>query len=91
LPRLRRVHLHTVGHVLTELGRQYRRADDGDLGWQDARAAAAILKEIRALIEGDALEQRIAAIERALADAGAIARGKPNGHDSRGRPVGPRP
>jgi hypothetical protein len=43
----RRTKLRTVGHVLAELGRQYRRADEGELDWADAAAAARILREIR--------------------------------------------
>jgi hypothetical protein len=46
--------------------------------WQDARAAAVILREMRITIEGSALEDRLAALEKALdipRPAGA------NGHD----------
>jgi hypothetical protein len=84
------MHLATIGQIVTELGRQYRRADHGAMEWQDARAAAAILREMRQALEGSALEQRLAAIEQALAER----RGKPfkpNGRDSHGRPVGSRP
>lgn len=63
-----RVHIRTVGHVLSELNRQYRRADRGDLEWTDASHAARILREMRHALEGDALERRIAALEQALAE-----------------------
>jgi hypothetical protein len=66
LPRARRVHLHNVGQILQELGRQYRRADVGQLPWCDALAAARILKEMRATLEGSALEARLEVLEKAL-------------------------
>jgi hypothetical protein len=71
----KRTHLKTLGHVLTELGRQYRRADAGELDWPDAACAARILREMRQVIEGDGFEQRIAALEDALGKQP----GRPNG------------
>jgi hypothetical protein len=65
VPR-RRVHFDTIGHILRELNRQYTRADRGELTWQDACAAARILREIRVCIEGDEIERRLAEIERRL-------------------------
>jgi hypothetical protein len=65
---VRRPALVTMGAVLTELARQYRRADRGEMDWQDAAATARILREIRQTIEGSDLEQRIAALEEAASD-----------------------
>jgi hypothetical protein len=62
---------------LSELGRVYREGWAGALTWQDAAAAARILREIRAAIEGGELEQRVARLEAQFAPA------RPNGH---GRP-----
>jgi hypothetical protein len=45
LPRERRIHLKSIGHVVTEIGRVYRRADAGVMQWQDASAAARILRD----------------------------------------------
>jgi hypothetical protein len=55
--------LRTIGGILTELSRVYRAAWSGKLEWQDAGHAARILRELRQTIEGDAIEQRIAALE----------------------------
>jgi hypothetical protein len=60
----RRIYLRTVGHILTELGHQYRAADQGRLPWQDARAAASILREMRHTLEGGDFETRLQALER---------------------------
>jgi hypothetical protein len=79
LPRRRRVNFKTVAHIINELGRQYRRADAGSLEWQDCRAAALVLREMRQAMEGGEIERRIEALEQQLAEA----RGqplKPNGH-----------
>jgi hypothetical protein len=59
--------LRTVGHVTTELGRQYRLAEAGKLSWVDAYYIARILRELRAMMEAGELEQRIASLEAALA------------------------
>ena len=76
-----RIYLTTVGHVLTELCRQYRRADKGELDWANCARAAAIPKEIRSMIETSLLEDRVVALERL---AGMPNRPKPvvsgNGH-----------
>jgi hypothetical protein len=48
---MRRPALVTMRAVLTELARQYRRADRGEMDWQDTAAAARILREIRQAIE----------------------------------------
>ena len=72
-----RFRLRTVGGVLGELGRLYRAGWTGGMAWQDAAAAARILREIRVTIEGGELEQRIARLEARVAEA---APAKPNGH-----------
>jgi hypothetical protein len=60
----RRIYLKTVGDVLSELARQYRRADRGELPWQDAGAAARILRELRSIMEISDIERRILELER---------------------------
>ena len=72
----RRFKLNTIGHVLVELGRQYRRADAGELTWSDAAAAARILREMRQAMEASDIEARIAALEE---KAGFTTPGRPNG------------
>jgi hypothetical protein len=62
----RRFRLRTTGGVLTELARCYRAAWSGTLTWQDAAAAARILREIRNTIEGDDIERRVSALEEQL-------------------------
>jgi hypothetical protein len=52
--------------VLRELGRQYRRANDGDLPWPDCAAAARVLREARHCLEGADIERRLTALERTL-------------------------
>jgi hypothetical protein len=74
----KRLYLKTIGHVLGELSRQYRRADQGTLDWADAVAAARILREMRACLEGSNLEERIAAIEATLSGLEGQHR-RPNG------------
>jgi hypothetical protein len=79
-----RIYLKTLGHVLSELGRQYRRADRGELPWQDAAAAGRVLRELRLILEANALEERIVEIETALQAQGfTLPRGRPNGLGSR--------
>jgi hypothetical protein len=71
----RRVRLSTIGHILTELARQYRCADLGTIPWADAHCASRILREMRQCIEGSTFEQRISALEAA---AGAAPGARPN-------------
>lgn len=80
----RRTKLRTLGHVLAELGRQYRRADAGELDWRDAAAAARILREMRHLLEATDIEQRLARLEAAAGGDHEWAPG--NGADSRASP-----
>lgn len=75
----RRTRLKTVGHILSELGRQYRRADAGDIDWADAAHAARILREMRHALEASDIEQRLAALEAAAEADDSPRRG--NGHD----------
>ena len=83
----RRVYLSTVGHILQELGFQYRRADKGEIEWVDAVAAARVLREMRYCIEGDAIEQRLGKLEDLLAERGAKVRPRANGrHHYEARP-----
>jgi len=62
------VHIRTVGHVLQELSKQYRRAERGELTWHDCAAASRVLREIRQTIEGGELEQRLRRLEEAAGD-----------------------
>jgi hypothetical protein len=76
----RRVYLNTVGHILQELGAQYRRADKGELEWADAVSAARVLREMRFCLETSDIEARIVAIEQLLqADGRTLPPGRPNG------------
>jgi hypothetical protein len=79
----RRTRLTTVGHVLQELGRQYRRAVNNELPWQDCAAAARVLREMRQQLESNDIEERLAAVEALLAQRQDNARPMPlrgNGH-----------
>jgi hypothetical protein len=71
-----RIHLSNIGHILRELGAQYRRADRGELPWSDAAAAARILREMRLCIESSDIEQQIGEIISAM-DAAGISIPKP--------------
>jgi hypothetical protein len=77
----KRIRLKTVGHVLSEMGRQYRRADNGEMLWIDAANAVRILREMRAAMEGSLLVQRIEQLESQLA---ATATPAANGRDRNG-------
>lgn len=74
--------LRNIGDVLTELARQYRRANRGELDWADAHCASRILRELRLAMESGDLEQRLARIERQLAEAQQQPAfpDRPNGH-----------
>jgi len=62
----RRIRLANVGGVLGELKVVYRKADRGEIDWQDARAATLVLREIRAALETSDLERRLADLEQAV-------------------------
>ena len=57
--------LDTVGSVVVELGRVYRKARRGELDVGDATRLAMILREIRCALEVSELEQRLLALESA--------------------------
>ncbi len=56
--------LDTVGGVVTELGRVYRKARRGELDVGDATRLAYILREIRCALEASDIEKRLDALER---------------------------
>jgi hypothetical protein len=58
------VRLGIVGEVRVELAKIYRGAKRGELVWSDATKAAHILAVIARLIEGSAIEQRLADLEQ---------------------------
>jgi hypothetical protein len=64
---------------MLELAYQYRRAERGAMPWQDAWYAAKILREIRACIEGNVFEQKIAELQARADAADADRRRRPNG------------
>ncbi len=57
--------LDTVGGVVTELGRIYRKARRGELDVGDATRLAMILREIRCALEASDIERRLEALEAA--------------------------
>jgi hypothetical protein len=72
-----KIHLRTLADVLRELGRIYRVADRGEMGWLEAAIRARVLREMRVCIEADpSIEERIANLER-LFDGD---RRRPNGN-----------
>jgi hypothetical protein len=75
----RRTRLKTIGHILTELGRHYRRADAGELNWADAAAASRVLREMRHLLETSDIEQRLQRLEEAAASDPDWPRASANG------------
>ena len=80
----RRFRLRTVGALLTELTRIYRAGHTGDMEWQDVSHATRTLREIRAIIETNAIEARIVAIEEILkANGSPLPPGRPNGLGAR--------
>ena len=61
--------LDTSGAVLTELGRLYRRCAAGHLHPEDLKAGVWSLRQMADIAERAVLEQRIAELERKLAEA----------------------
>ncbi len=55
--------LHTVGHVVTELGKVYRLARRGELDLNDAKSLVYCLREIRCALESGDVERRLEALE----------------------------
>ena len=65
---------------MTELGRQYRRANDGLMPWGDAAQASRVLRELRFCLETSALEERIEKLEAAIDERDAAHR-RAHGHN----------
>ncbi len=57
--------LDTVGGVVTELGRVYRKARRGELDVGDATRLAMVLREIRCALEASDIEKRLEELEAA--------------------------
>ena len=55
--------LNSVGGVVTELGRVYRKARRGDLDIADATRLASILRELRCALEAGDVERRLDELE----------------------------
>ena len=66
-PRNRRFRLATVRGCRRELAAVYAEARQDRLDWQSAARAASVLQILTRMIEGDAFEARIIALERAAA------------------------
>ena len=58
--------LHTVGHVVTELGRVYRLARRGEMEITEAKSLTYVLREIRCALEASDVERRLEELEEAL-------------------------
>ena len=58
--------LHTVGHVVTELGRVYRLARRGEMEITEAKSLTYVLREIRCALEASDVERRLEELEDAL-------------------------
>ena len=58
--------LHTVGHVVTELGKVYRLARRGEMEINQAKGFAYVLREIRCGLEAQDVERRLEELEEAL-------------------------
>jgi hypothetical protein len=74
-----KIRLQDFRAVRSELCRVYRACVAQVLDWQDARAAVAVLTAISNLDAGRGFEERIEALEQALAEREAPRR--PNGRD----------
>lgn len=61
-PRLR-VKLDNVGRVASELARVYRAMKQGDLSSEQGKSRAQVLSALRAALEAEQFEKRLAAIE----------------------------
>ena len=64
-PKIRIGRLDSVGGVVRELGRIYRRARRGELDVGDATRLAMILREIRCALEASDIERRLEMLEEA--------------------------
>jgi hypothetical protein len=71
--------LRDIRGIRRELARCYGEAREGALSWQDAARAASVLQILGRMIEGSDFEERLAALEGAIAERDAMpVRG--NGH-----------
>ena len=55
--------LHTVGHVVSELGKVYRLARRGELDMIEAKSLTYVLREIRCALEASDVERRLEELE----------------------------
>lgn len=55
--------LHTVGHIVSEMGKLYRQARRGEITSTDAARLASILALMRQGLEASELERRLAVLE----------------------------
>ena len=58
--------LHTVGCVVTELGKVYRLARRGEMEISQAKILTYVLREIRCALEASDVERRLEELEEAL-------------------------
>lgn len=58
--------LDTVGHVVTELGRVYRKARRGEMDITQAKSLTYVLREIRCALEAKDVERRLEELEGAI-------------------------
>ena len=61
--RLRYARVHTVGHIVSEMGKLYRQARKGEINSADASRLASILALMRQGLEASELERRLMALE----------------------------
>ena len=55
--------LNTVGGVVTELGRVYRKARRGDMEMGEAKSLTYVLRELRCALEAGDVERRLDELE----------------------------
>lgn len=58
--------LNTVGGVVTELGRVYRKARRGDMDMGEAKSLTYVLRELRCALEAGDVERRLDELETAF-------------------------
>ncbi len=54
---------NTVGGVVTELGRVYRKARRGDMDMGEAKSLTYVLRELRCALEAGDVDRRLEALE----------------------------
>ena len=57
--------LNTVGGVVTELGRVYRKSQRGEMELSDATRLTCVLRELRCALEAGDIERRLDELEAA--------------------------